>query len=129
MKFTLVHMGVETAEYFDTLSRRDGFDAMLSEGFDLAVAYVLEEDKPAEHGPRMLDGTWLNEVVRVFLEIGEWVRTARPTLFRGDMADNEITDEGLYEAFRSGSIGCLCRLRRLQRRKEASLLGQGVRPA
>lgn len=102
MKFMLVHMAADTAEYFDTLSGRDGFDAMFSEGFDLAVAYVLEEDKPSEHGPRMLDGTWHEEIVRVFREIGEWVRESASDTLRAEMADKEIADEGLHEAFRSG---------------------------
>jgi hypothetical protein len=102
MKFMLVHMGGDTGEYFDRLSGRIGFDAMFVDGFDLAISYVLEEDKPSEHGPRMLDGSWHGEILRVFREIGDWVRTGASDALREEMADREIADEGLAKAFRSG---------------------------
>jgi hypothetical protein len=46
IKFMLVQMDEETGDYFDTISGRDGFDAMFGEAFDQAIAYIMEEDKP-----------------------------------------------------------------------------------
>jgi hypothetical protein len=102
IKFMLVQMDEETGGYFDTISGRDGFDAMFAEGFDQTIAYILEEDKPSEHGPRMLDGTWHEGVTSSIRAIGEWVRLGASDALRAEMADREIADDGLAEAFRAG---------------------------
>lgn len=95
-------MDEETGEYFDTISGRDDFDAMFAEGFDQTIAYIMEEDKPSEHGPRMLDGTWHEGVTSSVRAIGDWVRTSASDTLRAEMTDRKIADEGLAEACKAG---------------------------
>jgi hypothetical protein len=102
MKFMMAQMDDETGEYFDTISARDGFDAMFADGFDQTIAYILEEDKPSEHGPRLLDGTWHESVTNSIRSIGEWVRTSASEALRAEMTDRIISDDELAEAFRAG---------------------------
>ncbi|MCS4089913.1 hypothetical protein [Rhizobium sp. BK176] len=104
IKYMLAQMDQETGDYFDTISSRDGFDTMFAEAFDLVVAYILEEGKPSKHGPRMLDGTWHEGITNSVRAIGEWVRTGASDALRAEMAERDIADEGLADAFRAGLV-------------------------
>lgn len=102
LKYVLASMDAEVGEFLDTLSDRHDFAATFSQAFDATVGYMLEEDKPSQYGPRMLDGNWHEGVTGAFHEIGAWVRTSAPESLREELLSREIADEGLYEAFRSG---------------------------
>lgn len=102
LKYVLAEMDSEVGEFLDTLSDRDDFSPVFAQAFDAAVAYMLEEDKPSPHGPRMMDGNWHEAITGAFHEIGSWVRNSGLESLREELLSRAIADGGLYEAFRSG---------------------------
>lgn len=104
MKYVLVRMDDEAAEFFDDISNRDGFDAMFTEALRHATSYLLESTD-TRHGPRDAEGVWRNGVEEAFVRIGQWVATSGSPELRTELAEAALGDDALDRALYSGLNG------------------------
>jgi hypothetical protein len=99
MHHILMAMSVSnsSADWLDNFRDRIGFDDLLAEGLQKAVARALEAE-PSEYGAKLTDGQWNEKLVAAFAAVGEWIREKAPESLRERLKGYDAGDEALTEA-------------------------------